>query len=127
MCRVSTAYLRRWQIVFMILITASAVGFTSSISWCQSAIWMTIVSVSISFMMWGIKAPCYVPLWSPGFRCARIACNDCSIHQRVHARQLCGHVTAFMMSSSALSACVQACARRAWLGREPAHAITGSG
>lgn len=77
--RCSTAYLRFCQIFFISTVTASAVGFTSSISWCKSAIWITVVSSLISLMMWTVKAPCYVPLWSPGFRSAlrdlRLLCS----------------------------------------------------
>ena len=67
--RCSTTYLKWCQILFLITITASAVGFTSSISWCSSAIWIMVVSSLISLMMWTIKAPCYVCLWSPGYQC----------------------------------------------------------
>ena len=72
--RISTSYLRYCQIVFLIFITTAAVGFTSSISWCQSGIWITFVSILISFMMWTIKAPCYVPVWSPGYQCGPTTC-----------------------------------------------------
>lgn len=69
MCRISTSYLRYCQIFFLITVTAAAVGFTSSISWCMNALWMACVSAMLSVMMWTIKAPCYVPLWSPGYKC----------------------------------------------------------
>jgi uncharacterized membrane protein YtjA (UPF0391 family) len=68
MCRISTSYLRYCQIFFLITVTAAAVGFTSSISWCMSPVWMAGVSAMLSVMVWTIKAPCYVPLWSPGYK-----------------------------------------------------------
>lgn len=86
--RCSTTYLKWCQIFFLITITASAVGFTSSISWCSSAIWIMMVSALISLMMWTIKAPCYVCLWSPGYQCDPNRCACASPPAPVHARHI---------------------------------------
>ena len=63
-------YLRVMQFLFLLGITAAAVSFAVSVTWCSSDLWTTIALSTISATMWSIKAPLYIPVWSPSYWCA---------------------------------------------------------
>lgn len=63
-------YLRAMQFLFLLGITAAAVSFAVSVTWCSSDLWTSIALSTISATMWSIKAPLYIPVWSPSYWCA---------------------------------------------------------
>jgi hypothetical protein len=67
------------HIAYILTVSASAILFAYSVSWCYAQVWIVASLFSMSLMMWTLKAPLYIPAWDPAYMYGPNRCFACTL------------------------------------------------